>query len=75
MIQKKDREIWEVTCVELDAEGNVPATSLVKGSSEILDAKHVGYGLKDSIGTQYFSVDELISEYQDSCLCLYETDA
>ena len=65
IITKKDREIWEVTCVELDAQGNVPATSLVKGSSEILDSKHVGYGIKDSIGTPYFSVDEMILDYQE----------
>jgi hypothetical protein len=54
--------------VELDAQGNVPATSLVKGSSEILDSKHVGYGIKDSIGTPYFSVDEMILDYQEFCL-------
>ena len=68
IITKKDREIWEVTCVELDAQGNVPASSLVKGSSEILDSKHVGYGIKDSIGTPYFSVDEMILDYQELCL-------
>lgn len=73
IITKKDREIWEVTCVELDNRGNVPAKSRVDGGDEILDSKLVGYGLKDSMGTPYAPIDDMISDYQESCLQLFES--
>lgn len=73
IITKKDREIWEVTCVELDDHGNVPAKSRVDGGDEILDSKLVGYGLKDSMGTPYAPIDDMISDYQESCLHLFES--
>ena len=49
-------EIQEVTCVKL-VDGKIPISSSIDGTSELLDKKLGGYGLSDTLGTQFASID------------------
>jgi hypothetical protein len=64
VIIKADYEAWEVTCVKVDVNGEIPLTSLVEGSDVVLDKKLVGYGLEDSNGSKYVPIDDMITAYK-----------
>jgi len=56
-------EIREVTCVQL-VDSKISILFIADGTSELLDKKLVGYGLSDTFGTQYASIDGMITIFQ-----------
>jgi hypothetical protein len=53
-----------VTCARAGAAGIVPAASKVPGTEIIMDTKLIGYGIEDSNGTAYASIDDMIEAYE-----------
>jgi hypothetical protein len=45
-------------------DGEIPISSFVDGTSELLHKKLVGYGLSDKFGTQYASIDGMITNFK-----------
>jgi hypothetical protein len=68
MLEKKRKleasnEIRKVTCVHLVG-GKIFISSLVDGTSDLLDKKLVGYGLSDTLGTQYAAIYGMITKFE-----------
>ncbi len=68
VVKNKEVETWELTCVELEADGSVPFMSKVPGTDEIKDKALVGYGLEDNQGTAYAPIEPMIEAYERGLL-------
>jgi hypothetical protein len=51
--------------VQLDETGKILKESLVSGTQAVLDKAYLGYGLEDSRGSEYASLDDMIQAHVD----------
>ena len=62
---QRTKEIWEVTCAEVDREGAVLASCKVPGTDIVLDKKLVGFGLEDSDGGRYVAIKDMMRHHAE----------